>query len=91
MKKNDTFFGLNFTRDRSHLLVREKGLGLVRSADVARSAFVGAMEMAILFCPHNYEDSLLISGSRLTTFLVPSGRSVCKGGGYGVRCGDKNE
>jgi len=36
-----------FTRDRSYLPVREKGLGLVRSADVARSAFVGAMEMAI--------------------------------------------
>ena len=36
-----------FTRVRSHLPVREKGLGLVRSADVARSAFVGAMEMAI--------------------------------------------
>ena len=36
-----------FTRDRSYLPVREKGLGLVLSADVARSAFVGAMEMAI--------------------------------------------
>ena len=52
-----------FTRDRSHLPVREKGLGLVRSADVARSAFVGAMEMAVpRFADHVGEGGQLVAG-----------------------------
>ena len=52
-----------FTRDRSHLPVREKGLGLVRSADVARSAFVGAMEMAIpRFVDHVGVGGQLVTG-----------------------------
>ena len=35
------------TRDRSFLPVRERGLGLVRSEDLARAAFVGAMELTV--------------------------------------------
>ena len=49
-----------FTQDRSFLPVRHKGLGLVRAADVAHAAFVGAMELVVpRFADHVVEGRLV--------------------------------
>jgi hypothetical protein len=51
-----------FTRERSFLPVRNKGLGLVRAADVAHAAFVGAMELVVPRFPDRVVEGLLVPG-----------------------------
>ena len=51
-----------FTRERCWLPVRHKGLGIVRAADLAPAAFVGAMELVVPRFPDHVVEGRLVPG-----------------------------
>ena len=77
----------SFTRDRAHLSVRFNGLGVIRNADTARAAFVGAIELVLPRFPDTTNEAGDITPGLFPHLEVVTGNFAGPAGRYATFIG----